>query len=155
MTLNTIVMTATITSTPTVPAIASFWVGHVILRYSVRTSIRNWRDWPIQTTGFHCIELATVLRIWQARRDSNPQPPVLETGALPVVLRAYESDYSRISETTPAPTVRPPSRIAKRSSLSIAIGMISSTVISTLSPGITISVTSGNLMSPVTSVVRK
>src|SRR5205823_7954521 len=26
--------------------------------------------------------------IWQARRDLNPQPPVLETGALPVELRA-------------------------------------------------------------------
>jgi hypothetical protein len=26
---------------------------------------------------------------WQARRDSNPQPPVLETGALPIELLAY------------------------------------------------------------------
>jgi len=60
-----------------------------------------------------------------------------------------------ISATTPAPTVRPPSRIAKRSSLSIAIGVISSTVISTLSPGITISVPSGSVATPVTSVVRK
>ena len=63
--------------------------------------------------------------------------------------------YSMMSATTPAPTVRPPSRIAKRSSLSIAIGVISSTVISTLSPGITISVPSGNVATPVTSVVRK
>src|SRR2546429_452301 len=43
-----------------------------------------------------------------------------------------------MSATTPAPTVRPPSRIANRSSFSIAIGVISSTTISTLSPGITI-----------------
>jgi hypothetical protein len=26
---------------------------------------------------------------WQARRDSNPQHPVLETGALPIELLAY------------------------------------------------------------------
>src|SRR5437870_453156 len=26
---------------------------------------------------------------WQARRESNPQPPVLETGALPIELLAY------------------------------------------------------------------
>jgi len=67
------------------------------------------------------------------------------------VLRAY----SMISATTPAPTVRPPSRIAKRSSLSIAIGVISVTTISMLSPGITISVPSGSSTLPVTSVVRK
>ena len=44
-----------------------------------------------------------------------------------------------ILATTPAPTVRPPSRIAKRRPSSIAIGAISFTVIYTLSPGITIS----------------
>jgi hypothetical protein len=26
----------------------------------------------------------------QARRESNPQPPVLETGALPIELRTYK-----------------------------------------------------------------
>ena len=63
--------------------------------------------------------------------------------------------YSMISATTPEPTVRPPSRIANRCVLSIAIGVISSTVISTLSPGITISVPLGRFATPVTSVVRK
>src|SRR4030095_4364896 len=29
------------------------------------------------------------LRYWQARRESNPQPPVLETGALPIELLAF------------------------------------------------------------------
>ena len=57
--------------------------------------------------------------------------------------------------TTPAPTVRPPSRMAKRSPSSMAIGAISVTTIDTLSPGITISVPSGRSTSPVTSVVRK
>src|SRR5262249_24332755 len=64
-------------------------------------------------------------------------------------------DYSMISATTPETTVRPPSRIANRCVLSIAIGVISSTVISTLSPGITISVPLGRFATPVTSVARK
>src|SRR5689334_7684244 len=45
----------------------------------------------------------------------------------------------RILVTTPAPTVRPPSRIANRNPSSIATAWISSTVIVMLSPGITIS----------------
>lgn len=63
--------------------------------------------------------------------------------------------YFWIVATAPAPTVRPPSRIAKRVPSSIAIGEIISTVTVMLSPGITISVPSGRLMIPVTSVVRK
>src|SRR5215472_11480323 len=82
--------------------------------------------------------------------------PVLALGAL------ERDDFSRhnpnllmyylmISDTVPAPTVRPPSRIAKRKPLSIATGVISSTVNVTLSPGITISVPSGSCATPVTS----
>ena len=63
-------------------------------------------------------------------------------------------DYSMMLVTLPAPTVRPPSRIANRNPNSIATGTINSTVICTLSPGITISIPSGNLIDPVTSVVR-
>ena len=63
--------------------------------------------------------------------------------------------YSMIVATRPDPTVRPPSRIAKRSPCSIATGWISSTVISTLSPGMHISVPSGSSQTPVTSVVLK
>ncbi len=130
----------------------------------------------------------------------NPQHPVLETGALPIELLAYEAPaplrlrvdsphrhsspnplpapaigkqkdgrrflrivrrpsptpiYSTISITRPAPTVRPPSRMAKRIVFSMAIGVINFTSMLTLSPGITISTPSGNSMSPVTSVVRK
>ena len=55
----------------------------------------------------------------------------------------------------PAPTVRPPSRMANRSPFSIAIGVISSTSTATLSPGITISTPAGSFTDPVTSVVRK
>src|ERR687891_991597 len=60
-----------------------------------------------------------------------------------------EVAYSMTSVTTPEPTVRPPSRMAKRSPSSIAIGWIISTVISTLSPGMTISVPSGRFATPV------
>ena len=65
------------------------------------------------------------------------------------------SDYSMIVATRPDPTVRPPSRIANVRPCSIAIGWMSSIVISTLSPGIHISVPSGRLQTPVTSVVLK
>ena len=66
-----------------------------------------------------------------------------------------DKSHSIILATTPAPTVRPPSRIANLSFSSIAIGTTSSTSICTLSPGITISVPSGSFTWPVTSVVRK
>ena len=64
-------------------------------------------------------------------------------------------DHLVILVTRPAPTVRPPSRIAKRRPSSMAMGWISSTDISVLSPGMTISVPSGRVTTPVTSVVRK
>jgi len=64
-------------------------------------------------------------------------------------------DYSKIFVTTPAPTVLPPSRIAKRRPSSMAIGWISVPTIRMLSPGMTISTPSGRSRAPVTSVVRK
>ena len=63
--------------------------------------------------------------------------------------------YSMIVATRPEPTVRPPSRIANVRPCSIAIGWISSIVISTLSPGMHISVPSGRVITPVISVVLK
>ena len=68
------------------------------------------------------------------------------------IFRLY---YSMIVATRPDPTVRPPSRIANVRPCSIAIGWMSSIVISTLSPGMHISVPSGRLLTPVTSVVLK
>ena len=68
------------------------------------------------------------------------------------IFRLY---YSMIVATRPDPTVRPPSRIANVRPCSIAIGWMSSIVISTLSPGMHISVPSGRLQTPVTSVVLK
>ena len=68
------------------------------------------------------------------------------------IFRLY---YSMIVATRPDPTVRPPSRIAKVRPWLIAIGWISSIVMSMLSPGMHISVPSGRLQTPVTSVVLK
>ena len=79
--------------------------------------------------------------------------PALPCGKAGLLISAEA--YFEIEATTPEPTVRPPSRIAKRRPSSIAIGAISLTLIVTLSPGITISVPSGRITSPVTSVVRK
>ena len=118
---------------------------------------------------------------WQGRRESNSQPLVLETGALPIELHPYgecrmhecrmtnayelrslrafairsSSSYSRIFVTTPEPTVLPPSRMAKRTPSSMAIGLISSTLNRALSPGMHISAPPSRLAVPVTSVVRK
>lgn len=63
--------------------------------------------------------------------------------------------YLLILVTWPAPTVRPPSRMANFRPSSMATGWMSSTFISVLSPGMTISVPSGRVTTPVTSVVRK
>ena len=71
------------------------------------------------------------------------------------LLGGHSVDYSRIFATTPEPTVLPPSRMAKRRPSSMAMGAISLTVIDTLSPGMTISLSLGSSMAPVTSVVRK
>ena len=62
--------------------------------------------------------------------------------------------YSSILVTTPAPTVLPPSRIAKRSPCSTATGVINSISRLALSPGMTISTPLGNFAIPVTSIVR-
>ena len=68
---------------------------------------------------------------------------------------AVRIPYLMISVTRPAPTVRPPSRMAKRIVFSIAIGVMRLTSKLMLSPGMTMSTPAGSVMSPVTSVVRK
>ena len=122
---------------------------------------------PLAHAGSFGTLLEHASGTWQGQQDSNPRPTVLETAALPAELYPLRDQaaspseerrrlgYSMIFDTTPAPTVRPPSRMAKRKPSSIAIGAIKSTCIRTLSPGITISVPSGSRTTPVTSVVRK
>ena len=59
------------------PCSVSLPVGHETLNASCFTSCIN-------LIGFFIF-----LKFWQERRDSNPQPPVLETGALPIELHSY------------------------------------------------------------------
>src|SRR5262249_12468543 len=81
------------------------------------------------------------------RNDVSHGANLLEVGGLR--LDPLASDlYSRISVIVPEPTVRPPSRMAKRDPFSIATGTISSPVIVVLSPGITISTPSGSFSVP-------
>jgi len=86
------------------------------------------------------------LTLAACKRDDVPHGAIL-SGLSP-------QPYSTISVIVPAPTVRPPSRMAKREPFSIAIGVISSAETVVLSPGITISMPSGRCSVPVTSVVR-
>ena len=79
----------------------------------------------------------------------------LDTECTPDTQFISSYNYSMIVATRPDPTVRPPSRIAKVRPWLIAIGWISSIVISMLSPGMHISVPSGSSQTPVTSVVLK
>ena len=78
---------------------------------------------------YFCINYATLLG--QSRCSGFPKH--LDN------IHLFYFYYLMISVTCPAPTVLPPSRIAKRNPLSIATGTINFTVIVTLSPGITIS----------------
>ena len=91
-------------------------------------------------------------RVGYGRRGAPPWPA---SRPVPPHEGEGEVSYSTILATTPAPTVRPPSRMAKRRPWSMAIGVISSTSSSALSPGMIISTPSRSLMMPVTSVVRK
>ena len=77
------------------------------------------------------------------------------TEILLAALRLNNLAYFTISLMVPAPTVCPPSRMAKRKPFSIATGVINSITRLTLSPGITISVPAGNSATPVTSVVLR
>src|SRR5919199_6877680 len=96
---------------------------------------------------------ALALLARQRHQLSHNSPPNHRGGRRPA--RRTSSGYSIIWVTTPAPTVLPPSLMAKFNPSSIAIGEISSTSITVLSPGITISTPSSSRISPVTSVVRK
>ena len=109
---------------------------------------------PAVTHKGHCRPLtsfanALIQTFWSESLHLNRLNEAKRSG------RDINNGYAMILATTPAPTVRPPSRIAKRRPSSIAIGLISFTVIETLSPGITISLSFGNSIEPVTSVVRK
>ena len=130
-------------------------------------NLRFWRPplcqlsyWPIlifvSVRDVQCLvlcSLPTGEQIRNAGKSRDRLAPVLRMSLFK--RRLSGNCYSIILVTTPAPTVRPPSRMANRTPSSIAIGEIKSTTIRMLSPGITISEPSGNSTAPVTSVVRK
>ena len=134
-------------------------------RCSSRSSY--WPNSPL--LGFPVRGMAPAVWTVLFERESVGRPPlVLSFGVIaafartagqryyiPHNLNPFLGDYSTISLTTPAPTVRPPSRMAKRSSFSMATGVMRCTSMETLSPGITISTPSGSFTTPVTSVVRR
>ncbi len=93
--------------------------------------------------GFLCHKSTHILRNQQPA-ELNP----LATDLAPTPGPHWPAFYARIFVTTPEPTVLPPSRTAKRSFSSIAIGAINSTSIVTLSPGITISAPPFNFARP-------
>ena len=142
----------TISSTIPVEMVVSLRVGHVTLEAS------GGLPDELRYVGLRHRPLCDLA----GAAGSEPATCGLETAALPAELYPSVPDglrrvpgYSMILATTPAPTVLPPSRMAKRSPSSMAIGWISCTSIEMLSPGITISVPSGSRTVPVTSVVRK
>jgi hypothetical protein len=105
---------------------------------------------------FTCVVVpALALLTSQRYQLSHSYPPNHRGGTVFRPRLSRVPCYSSIWVTTPAPTVRPPSLIAKLSPSSMAMGEINSTSITVLSPGITISTPSSNLISPVTSVVLK
>ena len=128
--------------TITAPIIVSFLVGHVILKVSCLTSWINFNGFFITHCKFGRSGGTRThnLRFWR--------PALYQLNYAP-------KRYLIILVTTPAPTVFPPSLIAKFKFSFIAIGVINLTVNFPSSPGITISVPDGNVTSPVTSVVLK
>jgi hypothetical protein len=104
-------------------------------------------------SSIRCGSLRRLLLVLYVRSLQSGQARVARIRLSP--LRAILGRaYATTCVITPEPTVRPPSRTAKRSCSVSATGMISLIFISMLSPGMTISTPSGSSISPVTSVVR-
>src|SRR5262245_52311885 len=97
--------------TTSVVAYTSRRLGQVTRAISLRTSVRNRRARPHhpRTPSLarppkesSCSAIALFIsdrslqlgpsQVWQDRRESNPQPPVLETGALPIELLSYSTE---------------------------------------------------------------
>ena len=122
--------TPTSGSRPRVVAYTSRRDGHVTRRISLRTSVKNVRLLSHQPrmppsvvltgAGLTCSRVLIrchperrrpsrpAFAAWQVRRDSNPQPPVLETGALPIELLTYStsglgSGFSALTDAEPRP----------------------------------------------------
>ncbi len=106
----------TMTNTMMVETVVSFRVGQETLATSRRTSRKNSAGFVFamavfaiipdcEQPGFALLNTgigegadflrgAVPMKGWQEWRGSNPQPPVLETGALPIELHSYAPDTS-------------------------------------------------------------
>ena len=143
---------------------------------AIRVAAPAAKDWPFLFTGIPPFPLSywtanrfmTIQKRFESetgcrtRRNAVQKKPGQNVSILPrpsdaALAASYQNgeNYSLIAITTPEPTVLPPSRIAKRRPCSMAMGVISSTSISMLSPGMHISTPSGRAITPVTSVVLK
>ena len=120
---------------------------------------RFWRPvlYQLSYTPVVAVPLPQPAPLFKSKNNADGEAVTKKGGvsAAPSKLCSNRLNQAMIVATTPAPTVRPPSRMAKRSFSSIAIGTIRWTSMAMLSPGITISVPSGRCTTPVTSVVRK
>ena len=138
-----------------------FYRKQVINRFVFSPYVKNQRFLPPPSSerGIGVVlHLGSLSTLRHQETYTLPQPLTKnrqKMSTAKAVLKKLNNNYSLIAITAPEPTVRPPSRIEKRRPTSIAIGVISSTSISTLSPGIHISVPSGREIVPVTSVVLK
>src|ERR1700724_2436405 len=109
---NTEVM-ATMTNTMAVVMAVSRRVGHVTFWASARTSCKNLNGLifaMIPAAAFSGVGRGPLYitfpdhwsppQAWQEWRDSNPQPPVLETGALAIELHSSGSDCGGSQDQT-------------------------------------------------------
>ncbi len=130
-------------------ALFAFLVFRVPVAVTTKFSQRK----PLLRTGFLRLRGLIVARAAFLANEGDLNPLLVHfLSGFPSASRPPR--YSMILEMTPAPMVRPPSRIAKRCFSSIAAGVMRLTFIFTLSPGITIFTSSGSSILPVTSNVR-
>ena len=67
-----------------VEPLSSIQDGQATLDISILTSLKYLNVLSV----IFAIKMPVFFKFWQARRDLNPQQPVLETGALPIELLA-------------------------------------------------------------------
>ena len=131
-------------------------LAHVVSRLAARWGVTpGWILKHVQDNRVRGGEERRLTKINSSHANRKGPTSLRKPGLLYRLTPKKRGAYFVILATTPEPTVRPPSRMAKRRPSSMAIGAISLTEIVTLSPGMTISVPSGRITSPVTSVVRK
>ncbi len=138
-------------------------IAHVLFRLPMQ------RVFPAMRTILHIFQAARIVTpvlfrrvipifTLGARQGDNWADILFRSHKYPVHRTTVKSAllllYCKIFVITPAPTVKPPSRIANFEPCSRATGTIRSTSRFTLSPGMTISTPSGSLILPVTSMVR-